>query len=157
MKNYKYRLEPLLRLREQKEREKQRVVGALAGDIAEQQRQALEMASAIRQEGEALKDQHSRGEVDVTWMGHYLMYVSHMQQGIQKRIHTVGEIQKKLAVARQDLAEAAKEKKILEKLKEKQRERFLSEAERYERGQMDEMSTNRYLRGSRAASMAANG
>jgi len=90
-------------------------------------------------------------------MGHYLMYVSHMQQGIQKRIHTVGEIQKKLAVARQDLAEAAKEKKILEKLKEKQRERFLSEAERYERGQMDEMSTNRYLRGSRAASMAANG
>jgi len=157
MKNYKFRLEPLLRLREQKEREKQRVVGSLAGEIAEQQRQALEMASAIRQEGEVLKEQHSRGEVDVKWMGHYLMYVSHMQHGIQKRIQTVGEIQKKLAAARLDLAEAAKEKKILEKLKEKQHKRFLSAWEHYERGRMDEMSTSQYLRQTRAVSQTVNG
>ena len=146
MKKFRFRLEPLLRLRRQQEEQKKRAVGVLIREISEQQRQALQMATAVRQEGENLKHQYAQGRVDLDWAGHYRRYVSHMQMAINQRIEAVTQIQQRLQLARQELAEAAKNTKVLDKLKEKRRQRYDHELGREETRELDEVAAQGYVR-----------
>jgi flagellar FliJ protein len=145
MKKFRYRLDPLLRLRQQQEDQKKRVVGSLLTEINQQQNQVLEMAAAMKQEGEKLKDQYARGKVDLEWIRYYRMFVTQTQQTIAKRMQEILAIQKKLAVARGELAEAAKQTKILEKLKEKKKNSYDAEVLRQENSMMDEIGMNTYF------------
>ncbi len=151
MKKFKFRLQNLLQLRRQQEDQKKQAVGALLAQIHEQQRQSLEMAAAIRKEGEKLKRQYQEGKVDLNWVGHYRLYVTHLQNAINERIKNVAQIQVKLNAARQELVEAAKQTKVLEKLREKQKQRYDKQIRRREGQQQDEISASGYLRRLRSA------
>ena len=146
MKKFAFRLQTLLKLRQQVEDQKQRVVAELVQQINQQQQEALELNAAMREQGEILKGQRAAGKIDVAWFGNYRSYVTHMQQAIQQRVQTVQEIQKKLMVARHALAEATKETKVLEKLKQRRRERYDHELQLAEAREQDEISTNMFLR-----------
>jgi len=146
MKKFKFRLENLLRLRRQEEDQKKQVVGILMSKIQEQQQQALEMAAAIQQEGQKLKQHYTEGTVDLDWVGHYRVYVMHLQQAINERIKKVAEIQEKLKVAREELVKAAQQTKILEKLRERQKERYDRASQRIETVQQDEISSSVFVR-----------
>jgi flagellar FliJ protein len=145
MKKFQYRLQPLLHLRQQVEDEKKRKVGALQTEINDQQNRALKRAARIQQEGEILRRQHESGKIDLEWVSHYRRYVTHTQQAIAQRIAEVARIQKKLNGARLELNEAAKNRRILEKLKEKQQERFEAEIRHRERIEEDEIGTRMFL------------
>ena len=54
MKKYKFRLDPVLKLRRQVEDQKKRAVGLLMTEINDLQNQALEMNNAIKDEGETM-------------------------------------------------------------------------------------------------------
>ena len=146
MKKFRFRLQPVLKLREQQEEQKQRAVGVLQSEIAEQQRQALVMAEVVKEQGQILKDHFSQGNVDVNWISYYQGYVSNMQRSIAEKINTVGQVQKKLAQARSELAEAAKQTKIIEKLKEKRKTRYDKQLQRQETFEQDELATNMFYR-----------
>lgn len=146
MKKFRFRLQPLLALKKQREDEKKRVVGGLLSEINQQQQEALGMAQAIKAEGEKLKRQHEQGQIDLEWMGHYRIYVQHLQSAITRRIAKVAQIQQRLAVAREELAQAAKEAKILKKLKEKQKQRYEEQLRRREAIEQDEIAKNLYRR-----------
>ena len=146
MKKFKFRLESLLKLRQQNEDEKKRAVGLLLSEIHEQQRQALEMDAQLQQEGDLLKEQYLQGSVDLDWVGHYRRYVTSVQNAINQRIANVAKVQGNLNHARSELTQAARQKKILEKLKEKKQKRYDAEIRRQELLAGDEMATQRYLR-----------
>jgi len=146
MKKFRFRLQPLLALKKQREDEKKRVVGDLLSEINQHQQEALEMAGAIKSEGEKLKQQHQQRRIDLEWMGHYRIYVQHLQTAISKRIAMVAQIQQRLTEAREELAQAAKEAKILEKLKEKQQQQHEKQLRRRETIEQDEIATNLYRR-----------
>jgi len=145
MKKFRYRLKGLLRLRQQEEDQRKRKVGMLQTVIQEQQNRVLEMAAKLRKEGDSLRQQYQTGKVDLEWVSHYRCYVSQTQQAINRRIVEVTNIQKQLLAARRNLTEAAKKRRILEKLREKQKERFNSQLHRFERIEEDEISTRMYL------------
>jgi flagellar FliJ protein len=151
MKQFRFRLQPLLRLRKQQEDQKKRVVGALLTQIHDLQRQALELAEAIKAEGETLKQQYVQGNVDLNWVAHYRRYVTSVQRAIAERIQTATNIQGKLHHARRELAEAARQTKILEKLKERQRKQYEREWQRKENRQLDEIGTKMFLRSGKTA------
>jgi len=146
MKKFKFRLQPVLKLRQQLEDQKKRVVGSLQTEIARQQQEALDMADQVKQQGQLLKQQFIQGKVDVRWISYYQSYVGTMYRSIAQKIDHVKETQTKLSGARAQLAQAAKETKILEKLKEKQNQRFGDHIHRLEKYQMDEMSTQIFYR-----------
>ncbi|MBN1436468.1 MAG: flagellar export protein FliJ [Sedimentisphaerales bacterium] len=146
MKKFEFRLQTLLKLREQVEGQKKRVVAELVQQINQQQQEALELNAAMREQGEILKKQRASGQIDVSWFGNYRSYVTHIQQAIQQRVQNVKEIQKQLMIARHELAEAAKETKVLEKLKQKRRERYDYELQLAEAREQDEISKNIFLR-----------
>jgi len=139
MKKFNFRLEPILKLRKQQEDQKKRAVGDLLAEINALQRQALEMADAIRRQDRALR-QNVRGTVDINWIAYYQGYVTHLRQSISQKIDEVAQIQKKLVQARHELTEAARQTKILEKLKEKRKQRYEKELRRREIGELDEIA-----------------
>ena len=146
MKKFSFRLQPVLKLREQQEEQKKRAVGILQNEIAEQQRQALAMAEVVKEQGQILKDHFFRGNVDVNWISYYQGYVSNMQRNIAEKINNVAQVQKKLVKARAELAEAAKQTKIIEKLKEKRKQRYDKQLQRRETFEQDELANNMFYR-----------
>ena len=151
MKKFKFKLEPLLALRRLHEDQKKRVVASLQGEINEQQRQALQMAGEVERHGKLLKERQGRGTVDLAWVAHYRSYVTHMQRAIAQRISRVARIQQDLGIARQELAEAAKQTKILEKLKEKRRTRYEHDIRRAEAAELDDIGAKMFLYRARTA------
>lgn len=145
MKKFRFRLQTLLRLRRQQEDEKKRAVGVLLTRINEFQQQAVQMAADIKREGENLKQQYQHGTLEMDWIAHYHRYVNHIRQSIQQRVQTIAQVQQQLAQARGELADAARQTKILEKLREKQKDRFDAELNRRERVQQDEIATAAFL------------
>ena len=145
MKKFKFRLQPILKLRAQQEDQKKRVVGSLMGQIAEQQRQALELSESLKEQGCVLKGQFELGRVDTDWISHYQSFVASTHNAIARRIDNVTQIQTKLTGARIELAEAAKQTKIMEKLKEKQKRNYDAQLKRQEMLELDEIGTTRYV------------
>ena len=152
MKKFDFRLQPLLRLRRRQEDQKKCVVGSYLAQISEQQRLALIMSETIKKEGEYLKKQHSNGTVDLIWVTHYYRFVTHTQNAMAQRINNVIQIQKKLTGAREELTQAARQTKILEKLKEKQKKRYEQRLQKLNIRELDEIGTNVFLRSRRTAS-----
>lgn len=114
-------------------------------EINRQQNQVLEMAAALEQEGRQLRQQYAQGTVDLEWVRFYRMYVTHTQQAMAKRTAEIFKIQKTLTIARQELAEAAQQTKILEKLKEKKKNSYDTQIRREENRMQDEIGMNQYF------------
>lgn len=151
MKKFQFKLQPVLDVRQIEEDQKKRIVGELQAKINDLQQQALQLNETIKEHGLQLKQQHAAGQVDLSWVAHYRSYVMHARQLINQRIAEVGQVQKKLVVARGELAEAAKKRKMLEKLKEKRQERYDADVARHEAREMDEIGMNAYQRVRRRA------
>jgi flagellar protein FliJ len=151
MKKYRFRLQPLLRLRKQQEDQKKRAVGTLLTQINDLQRQALELDQSIRAEGEILKQQYLQGNVDLEWVSHYRGYVISAQRAIHERIQAATRIQEKLHQARRDLVEAARQRQILETLKGKQQKHYERELQRKENRELDEIGSKAFIRASKTA------
>lgn len=146
MKKFKFRMETILKIKKQKEEEKRRIVGQLVAEKNEYERQAIEMSSALRLEGQKIKDQYQKNEVDLDEVSSYQKYVMQVHQGIQVRMFKVTEVQKKLSIARQEFAVIAKEAKVLEKLKENKLSSYQTELRRLERIEEDDIAAKVYLR-----------
>ncbi|OQA01097.1 MAG: flagellar biosynthesis chaperone [Planctomycetes bacterium ADurb.Bin412] len=146
MKKFRYRLDPLLRLRQQEEEQKKRAVGSLLTEINRQQNQVLEMAADLAREGQQLRQQYAQGTVDLEWIRFYRMYVMHTQQAMARRTAEIFQIQTSLTAARQELTEAARKTKILEKLKEKKKNSYDYQLRREETRAQDEIGMNTFCR-----------
>lgn len=110
------------------------------------------MAEAIRGQGEQLKQQYRRGTVDLEWVAHYRRYVCHMQNAIQQRIGLVTQVQQKLHGARQEVVQAARQTKILETLRDKQKRRYERQVQKTEARQVDEIAGQGHQRTCREGS-----
>ena len=89
-----------------------------------------------------LKEHFAFGQIDVKRIGYYQGFVGAIQRQVAQKIAVVTEIQKKLTGARAELAQAARQTKIMEKLKEKQKQRFDYQLRRQETNEMDELASN---------------
>ena len=146
MKKFRFRLQTLLKLRKQQEDQKKRAVALLLSQINDLQQQALIMAADLKKEGENLRKIFQSGSIDLNRIAHYHRYVHNIQQAINQRIQNVSQVQPQLTLARSELTEAAKQTKILEKLKQKQKQKYETELARKERIQQDEIPTFAFLR-----------
>jgi len=146
MKKFRFRLQPVLRLRQQQQDQKKRRVTDLIEQVNAEQNHALALAQGLQVEGETLKQQYLGGKVDLAWVAQYRRFVTATQQAINERIRRVGVIQGDLQRARLELTEAAKQTKILEKLREKQKKRHQEALDRTEISQIDDIATRAYAR-----------
>ncbi|MEW6049864.1 MAG: flagellar export protein FliJ [Candidatus Zixiibacteriota bacterium] len=143
MKKFKYRLEPLLRLREhlEKQRQKEHAVA-----ILQVQRQEQHLAEIENARGATMDIQRRYSEVGIA--AFRLQMTSRYLLKLKRDSLTGGELLKGLEreaeKRRLRLVEATKQKKIFEKLKERRQEAFYREANSSERKESDEIAGRSY-------------
>jgi flagellar FliJ protein len=135
----------MLKIRRQREDERKRVVAARLREIARVQDRIRSIAVQTEQEVRAMRVAQASGRIDLQlamrrrhWLGH--LHKTKLETEAHRRV-----LEAKLAQERAVLAEAAKERRILEKLKERQWENYRSQQERIEIKTADEMATQRYV------------
>ncbi|HVP10476.1 MAG TPA: hypothetical protein VMV94_04715 [Phycisphaerae bacterium] len=143
-KRYVFRLETLLRLRQQREDEQKRVVASRLRKIRaiEQQRQVLEVR--IAEQVDAMRNLLTTDRMDVDQLRAGRSWTLRLRRGVLEADGAIAANRTILAQERANLANARKNTKILERLKERQREAFFAEIERQDRAESDDMNVTRF-------------
>lgn len=141
---FKFKLEPVLSLKEKVEENKKRELGIASRkqEVIQAQKRELECR---RQE--ALKEVQTAGQaVDVRNMRLFNAYHASVTQSIELKSREYNEAQKELEVKRKELLDAVQERKILDNLKSIHYETFLEEEKSTQQNILDEIVTYKYGR-----------
>ena len=141
MAKFRFKLEALLEHRQMIEKEKQRRVAQIQQEIQVIQRQIQDAQVRIAMENRTLGTKELTGRLDMSYIATEKKYVGNLQLKIIYAVQRIAEIEKTLAAARGELLAAAKARKVIEKLKEKQLARWRGEQEMKEAAMMDEIGT----------------
>jgi flagellar FliJ protein len=139
MPKFQFNLEGVLRQRKHIEQEKQRV-------LAEKQTQLVEIQNALRQLEETVRSTNDDvrqnrlvGRLDMNFIAAHRRFLNGMQRQGLELAQRIVLAQRAVDEARAQLAEAAKQRKIIEKLREKQFMRWRENLARREQAEMDEI------------------
>ena len=143
---FKFSLEPLLDVRKEAEKDKQRKVGKIQQEEAELLNKIRSMEQTIRDQTQFLATQKLTGVLDLTYITQGKMYVGNLNMRIVQTMQQLSGVRQRLNLAKKELLEAAKARKVIEKLKEKQLRRWQEEQARKEASFMDEIGTQLALR-----------
>ncbi len=143
MKKYRFRLQPLLKLREHVERERQRELAEASLRVQNQQDQ---VQTIYTQTGAALesKREQQTGAIDPAEMQIFSRYLHRLKRDAIGAEEFLRALKKTEGNKREDLLEAARQRKIYEKLKERQRTAFYKEFETAATKEADEAGLNSY-------------
>ena len=139
MPRFAFRLQAVLRHRKAVEQEKQRDLAMAAARLKEAEEELAALDRSMRETNEDVRRNRLTGRLDVAFIAAHRRYLLGMQR---KAVEVAGKIaaaQKVVDAARAALAEAAKQRMVLEKLREKQEARWREETERKELAQLDEV------------------
>ena len=139
MAKFEFSLEALLTQRERIEKEKQRRVGAVQQEIQAVMRAIQDIHTRISAENRTLGAKELTGKLDMQYIGHEKRFVANLQMKAIAEMQKLAGLEKTLAGARAELLAAARDRKVIEKLREKHLARWRAEQERKEAAQMDEI------------------
>lgn len=146
MKKFRFRLQALLKQREQIEKDCQR-------ELAEAMRRAGRQKDVLTEIGEqtretlARKREKQAGALSVGDLQIYSRYQYRLKREALGAEELLRALRKTEGQKREALLTAAKNRKVYDTLKERQRERFFREAAALERKEADEIGLNAYRLG----------
>jgi len=143
MKKFRYRLQALLKLREHVERERQKELAATTLKVREQQSQVAEIYSKTSTALES-KREHQTGRLDLVDMQLFSRYLHRLKRDTIGAEEFLRALKKTEGKKRQALLDAARERKIDEKLKERQQNQFYKEYELAATKEADEAGLNSF-------------
>jgi flagellar FliJ protein len=138
MPKFVFPLEALLRQRLHAERERQRELASCQAEMVRLQQELKGLNDELQGSARDMKANHLTGPLDVAFLAAHRRYSLAMQQKGMGLVQDMARQQKKVDDAQRLLAEAAKERKVIEKLREKQFERWKQEADRKDQADADE-------------------
>jgi flagellar FliJ protein len=143
-KRFVFKLETVLRLRQQREDRQKRVVAERLRQIGQMRGRIAALERQIREQVAGLRADALHTTLDVVGLARNRHYLSRLQRHRLEAQSQLGMLEKRLAQERAVLAHAAKERKVIEKLKERQYARYQKDLARQERIEADDLSTTRY-------------
>jgi flagellar protein FliJ len=146
MARFEFRLEALLTHRAQIEKDKQRRLAQVQQQIQLVLRKIQDAETRIREENRSLGAQELTGKLDMQYIAHEKRFVGALTMRIALARQEVAALEVTMAAARKELLAAARARKVIEKLKERQRARWRQEQERKEAANMDEIGTQLAVR-----------
>lgn len=139
MKEYKFTMDKVLELRE--ELEKKTTKNYLtAKSILDEEYQKL---SSL--EGEMDKINFPEGPVDINTLNYKNLYKTMLKNKIDQQLNLIKSKEREVELIRLNLLEVQKEKKIIQRLKEKDYEKYLTKVKMKEIIELDEIATLRYV------------
>lgn len=147
MKKYKFRLQTVLDIKEKKLEQKllelARIADVLNKEV-EIEKQLVNEQNTLQSKIVAISTIDSpQSLLEIQNARHYWSTLGTKIANQKERIKNVKVF---LQAKQTEVNEAVKEKKVLENLKEKEQEKFYKEFLAYERRELDEMATGRFIR-----------
>lgn len=144
MKKYSFRLQPVLGIREKTLEDKRLEMAQVIQLLNEQQDglgKLLAKQDAYKEELESLS---LEDDLNVFSLANFKNYMVNLQTQIKQQEANIENTKKALRVKQDAVNEALKDVKVLEKLKEKQSQKFYRDIEMKEANEIDDISTARY-------------
>jgi flagellar FliJ protein len=151
---FEFRLEALLEHRRRLEKDEQRKVAVIQQEAAALVRQIQDAQAQIVAQNRTLATEKLVGVLDLQYIAHEKRFVGNLHLRVLLTMQKLAGVEKKLAAARAELLKAARARKVIEKLREKQFQRWLAELERKDAAAMDEIGTQLAIREMEAAEAA---
>ncbi len=144
-KRFTFRFETLLKIRRQREDHHKRIVAERIRQIVAAQARLSSLHEQIAGEETAIRDRQAPGTLDMQQIVRHRHWLGHLHRCVLDTEGSIRVLEGRLAQERAALAEAVKQRKILDKLKDRQLERHLQEEQRRETNAADDLTTVRYV------------
>ena len=135
-----------MKLRKQKEDENRRAVAQRVRERTKLQDHLMTLNEQIASEICRARENAMHAHLDVSDMSKRRFWISHLQRGVLEAEFRMRNLEKQLAADRTVLAEASKEYKVIETLRDKRLQAHNRGQERLETIEADEMALNRFVR-----------
>jgi|SRR5581483_864095 len=139
MAKFAFKLEGVLRQRKHVEQEKMRALAAALKVQSEYEQELQKLSDTVQQTNDDIRRNHLTGVLDMSFLAAHRRFMNAMQRqsiGIQQKI---AQAKQRVNEARAVLAEAAKQRKVMEKLREKHYERWRADLAAKEFRELDEI------------------
>jgi flagellar FliJ protein len=140
MPKFVFQLEAVLRHRKTLEEQRQRELGQARAVMAQMEAELRAMDQTTKSVSDDLRDNRLTGTLDMAFLAAHRRYVLAMQRKAMGVVQQMAQLQAKVDEAQKALQAAAVQRKIMEKLKEKQQSRWKEELDRKELAQQDEIA-----------------
>lgn len=144
-KQFVFRLETLFKLRKQREDRQKRVVAERLRQITRTQDEIRGLEWQIVGQVSAMRDEAAQPRLDAQNLAKNRHWLSRLHRSRLEADAHLRLLEARLAQERAVLAQAARDKKVMEKLKERQRERYLQGLDRQEMIAADDLTITRFL------------
>ena len=141
MAQFTFSLEGVLRHRRNIEHEKQRDLAMVQVKMTALETQLRLLDAEVHSSNEGVRRNHLTGLLDMSFLAAHRRYLAATQKRAMEIAQQMSVVQRQLEAARMVLAEAARDRKILEKLREKQEAVWRQDVNRKESAEQDEAAT----------------
>jgi flagellar FliJ protein len=139
MSKFIFKLEGVLRQRKHAEQEKQRELAVKQRYFVELQNALLQLQQTMQGTNEDLRRNHLIGRLNMEFLAAHRRFLVGMQRQLMATAQRIALAERAVNEARLALGEAAKQRKAIEKLREKQLTRWREDLARREQAEMDEI------------------
>ena len=140
MAQFTFKLDAVLKHRKRLEEDRQRDLAQVTARLVALESELRAMDSTVQQTLADLREKHLVGRLDMHFIAAHRRFMLATQRKAAGLIDRIAAVQREADAARAALAEAAKQRKVIEKLREKQLERWKSDQDRKELAQQDEIN-----------------
>jgi len=140
MPRFIFKLEGVFRLRKQVERQRQRDVAIVQAQARQTEQELRALNDAMKTSTEQVRTTQLIGKLDMTFLAAHRRYLAAKQRKGQLLVQKLAVQQRQVDAARLLLAEAAKARKAIEKLKERRWQQWMEEQAKREIAELDEVS-----------------
>lgn len=143
MAKFKFRLQGILNMKQKMEDQKRQEYGLA---VAEEEREKKKRQELLDKKEEKVVEFRNSIDEIIRSQSHsnYNNYIEFLKEEATRQDKIILEAQKRVEIKRQELVEAMKERKTLEKLSERQYEEFLLEQKLAEQKIVDEIVSYRF-------------
>lgn len=153
MKRFRFNLEVLLRVYRLHEEDKKKKLAAANRELLAAEQELTRLGNDYDDSQERERAVREKNE-SVSQMKLYVQYMFELKRSIERQKITVRDKFRLVKTAREQLVEAMRRVKALERLKERRHEVWLKDRRRYEMKQLDDLCSLQFIRQTREASLA---
>lgn len=139
MPKYVFQLDALLRHRKHLEQERQRDLAVVQGKMSRVQDELNQMNETLAVAMRDLRENRLVGRVDVHFLAAHRRYILATQRKAHAIAQEMAQIQREVDEARTALTQAARDHKMVDKLREKHKARWDADQARREFAELDEI------------------
>jgi flagellar FliJ protein len=140
MAQFRFKLEAVLKHRTAIEREKQRLYALALAAFKELEDQLKALNATMQTANDDIRQNRLVGTLDIGFITAHRRFLLGMQRKAMELVAAMNKAQQEVDRTRQAMAEAAKGRKVLEKLRETQKQRWQEELSRKEMIAADEVA-----------------